>query len=181
MLQLIVTLVPERWDEEKEEFIKPKTTMLQLEHSLISLSKWEATWCKPFLSQKERSAEEILDYIKCMTITPNVNPEIYACLTEQNIDEIVKYISAPMTATTVKDSKNSKISNEIVTSELIYNWMIELQIPFECQKWHLNRLITLIKVRAAKTNPPKRMSKGEIMRRNTELNALRRKQMNSKG
>ena len=181
MLQLVVTLIPERWDEEKEEFIEPKTTALQLEHSLISLSKWESKWCKPFLSQKELTDVEILDYIKCMTVTPNVRPEVYDFLTRANIDEIFKYISAPMTATTVIDSRNSKINNEIVTSELIYHWMIELQIPFECQKWHLNRLITLIKVRIAKTNPPKKMSKGEIMRRNAELNMLRRSRMNSRG
>lgn len=181
MLQLVVTLIPERWDEEKEEFIEPKTTVLQLEHSLISLSKWEAKWCKAFLSQKELTDVEILDYIKCMTVTPNVRPEIYDFLTKANIDEIVKYISAPMTATTVRDSRNSKINNEVVTSELIYHWMIELQIPFECQKWHLNRLITLIKVRVAKTNPPKKMSKGDIMRRNSELNAIRRKQLKTRG
>jgi hypothetical protein len=181
MLQLVVTLIPEQWDEEKEEFINSKTTVLQLEHSLISLSKWEAKWCKAFLSQKELTDEEILDYIKCMVITPNVKPEIYDCLTKENIDEIVKYISAPMTATTVRDTRGSKFNSEVVTSELIYHWMIELQIPFECQKWHLNRLITLIKVRIAKTNPPKKMSKGEIMRRNAELNSLRRRQMNSRG
>ena len=181
MLQLKVPLTLEKWDEEKEEFIEPKYATLQLEHSLISLSKWEANWCKAFLSQKELTSEEILDYIKCMTITPNVKPEVYAHLTEENIKMIVDYIQAPMTATTVRERKSAKINNEIVTSELIYHWMIELQIPFECQKWHLNRLITLIKVRGAKTTPPKKMSKGEIMRKNAELNAARRKKLNSKG
>lgn len=181
MLQLVVPLTPEYWDEEKEVFVEPKTTVLQLEHSLISLSKWEAKWCKAFLSKKEPTEKEILDYIKCMVITPNVKPEVYDHLTKDNIDAIVKYINAPMTATTVRDSNQSKINNEIVTSELIYHWMIELQIPFECQKWHLNRLITLIKVRVAKTTKPKPMSKAEIMRNNAALNAARRKQLNSKG
>lgn len=181
MLQLVVPLGPEKWDEEKEEFIQPKCLMLQLEHSLISLSKWEANWRKAFLSQNELSSEEILDYIKCMTITPNVKPDVYDHLTEENIKEIVDYIRAPMTATTVRESKNSKTSNEIVTSELIYHWMIELQIPFECQKWHLNRLITLIKVRSVKTAPPKKMSRGEIMRRNSELNAARRAKLHTRG
>lgn len=181
MLQIAVPLGPEYWDEEKEEFIEPKTATLQLEHSLISLSKWEAKWCKAFLSKKELSAEEILDYIKCMTITPNVKPEVYDFLTTDNIDAIVKYINAPMTATTVRDNNRSKINNEIVTSELIYHWMIELQIPFECQKWHLNRLTTLIKVRIAKTTKAKPMSRAEIMRNNAALNAARRKQLNSKG
>lgn len=181
MLQLVVPLTPEYWDEEKEVFVEPKTTVLQLEHSLISLSKWEAKWCKAFLSKKEPTEEEILDYIKCMVITPNVKPEVYDHLTKDNIDAIVKYINAPMTATTVRDTNRSKINNEIVTSELIYHWMIELQIPFECQKWHLNRLITLIKVRVAKTTKSKPMSKAEIMRNNAALNAARRKQLNSKG
>ena len=116
-----------------------------------------------------------------MTVTSNVKPEVYDYLTTDNIDEIVTYIHAPMTATTVRDNHRSKINNEIVTSELIYHWMIELQIPFECQRWHLNRLMTLIKVRIAKTTKPKPMSKSEIMRNNAVLNAARRKRLNSKG
>lgn len=181
MLQLIVPLEPEKWDEEKEEFIEPKTVTLQLEHSLISLSKWESKWCKAFLSQKEFTPEEILDYIKCMTTTPNVKPEVYEHLTQMNVDTIVKYIYAPMTATVVREPRGPGRDHDVVTSELIYHWMIEMQIPFECQRWHLNRLMTLVKVRIAKTTPPKRMSKSEIMRRNSELNALRRAQSHSKG
>ena len=181
MLQLMVPIVPEQWDEKKEEFIPPKMVALQLEHSLISLSKWESKWCKAFLSQNELSEIEILDYIKCMTVTPNVKPDIYDHLTRENVEEIVNYIKAPMTATTVRERKTGRANNEVVTSELIYHWMIELQIPFECQKWHLNRLITLIRVRGVKTAPPKKMSKGEIMRRNAELNAARRKRLNSRG
>lgn len=181
MLRLTVFLTPEKWDEEKEQFIEPKKAILQLEHSLISLSKWESKWCKPFLSQKELTAEETLDYIRFMTITPNVSEDVYAKLTEDNVDEIVKYIKAPMTATTITENKNSKVNGEIVTSELIYHWMIELQIPFECQKWHLNRLITLIKVRSIKLSPSKKMSKKEIMSRNAALNAARKKKLNTKG
>lgn len=181
MLQIEVPIIPERWDEEKEEFIEPKNAALQLEHSLVSLSKWESKWCKAFLSQKELSEEEILDYIKCMTITPNVKPEVYDHLTRKNVDDIVDYIKAPMTATTVRDNRRSKINNEVITSELIYHWMIELQIPFECQKWHLNRLMMLIKVRIAKTAKQKPMSKGEIMRNYAELNAARRQKLNTKG
>lgn len=181
MLRLVVYLGIEKWDEEKEEFIEPPSVTLQLEHSLLSLSKWESRWCKPFLSQAELTEVEIMDYIKCMTITPNVKPEVYDWLSKKNVDDIVAYIRAPMTATTVRERKNSKINNEIVTSELIYHWMIEMQIPFECQKWHLNRLITLIKVRGVKTAPPKKMSKGEIMRNNAALNAARRRKLNSRG
>jgi hypothetical protein len=181
MLQIKVVLSPEGWDEKRQEFVEPRTQILQLEHSLVSLSKWESKWCKPFISKTEKTAEEILDYIKCMTITQNVKPEVYDHLTRANIDEINNYIEAPMTATTFADDKNAKHSREIITSELIYYWMIALQIPPEYQKWHLNRLLTLIRVCNVKNAPPKKMSKREIMSRNAQLNAARRKQLNSKG
>lgn len=181
MLQIKVLLSPEGWDEKKQEFVEPKTQILQLEHSLVSLSKWESKWCKPFISKTEKTAEEILDYIKCMTITQNVKPEVYDHLSRANIDEINKYIEAPMTATTFFEDKNTRNNREIITSELIYYWMIALQIPPEYQKWHLNRLLTLIRVCNVKNAPPKKMSKREIMSRNAQLNAARRKQLNSKG
>lgn len=181
MLQIVVPLSNEGWDEETETFVEPKKQTLQLEHSLISLSKWESKWCKPFLSKGAKTDEEILDYIKFMTITPNVNPDAYLHLTLDNIKAINAYIDAPMTATTFADDKTGKHSREIVTAELIYYWMIAMQIPFECQKWHLNRLLTLIKVCNVKNSPPKKMSKRETMRRNAALNAARRKQLNSKG
>lgn len=182
MLQIVVPLSNEGWDEENEVFVEPKKQTLQLEHSLISLSKWESKWCKPFLSRKPKTNEEILDYIKFMTISSNVNPEVYNHLTLDNVRAINAYIDAPMTATTFYDDKNGKTSREIVTSELIYYWMIALQVPFEpCQKWHLNRLLTLIKVCNIKNSPPKKRSKKEIMSRNAALNAARRKQFNSKG
>lgn len=182
MLQIVVPLSAEGWDEEKEVFVEPKKQTLQLEHSLISLSKWESKWCKPFLSKGAKTDEEILDYIKFMTISSNVNPEVYNHLTLDNVRAINAYIDAPMTATTFSDDKNNKASREIVTAELIYYWMIALQIPFDpCQKWHLNRLLTLIKVCNIKNSPPKKMSKRDTMRRNAALNAARRKQLNSKG
>lgn len=181
MLQIKVPLSPEGWDEKKQEFVESKVQVLQLEHSLVSLSKWESKWCKPFLSKGDKTPEEILDYIKCMTITQNVKPEVYDCLTRENIDQINSYIEAPMTATTFSNDKNARSSREIVTSELIYYWMIALQIPPEYQKWHLNRLLTLIRICNIKNAPPQKMSKRDIMSRNAQLNAARRKQLNSKG
>ena len=181
MLQIKVPLIAERWDEEKEEFIEAKYQTLSLEHSLVSLSKWESKWCKPFLTKEDKTAEETLDYIKFMTVTQNVKPEIYDHLTADNIAEINDYIGAPMTATTFSDDRTSKNRREIITAELIYYWMIALNIPFECQKWHLNRLLTLIRVCNIKNSPPKKMSKQEIANRNAALNAARRKQLNTKG
>ena len=180
MLQITIPSL-ELWDELKQEFITTKEQVLQLEHSLVSISKWEAKWCKTFLSRKEKTYEETIDYVKCMTITQNVNPDVYAYLTEDNIKQINDYISAPMTATWFSDEKNGAPNREQVTSELIYYWMIALNIPFECQKWHLNRLLTLIRVCNIKNKPSKKMSRGEIMSRNAALNAARRKQFNSRG
>mgnify|MGYP001249550479 FL=1 len=180
MLQITIPAV-ELWDERKQEFVTTKEQTLQLEHSLVSLSKWESKWCKPFLTKQEKTFEETLDYIKCMTITQNVDPEVYNHLTNENIEEINKYIEAPMTATYFSDDKTAKSSREQITAELIYYWMIALNIPFECQKWHLNRLLTLIKVCNIKNQPPKKRSRKEIMSRNAALNAARRKQLNTRG
>lgn len=180
MLRLTIPAV-EKWDEAKQEFIYTKEQTLELEHSLVSLSKWESKWCKPFLSNTEKTYEETMDYIKCMTLTKNVSQEVYTCLTNSNIDEVKEYISDPMTATYFSEGKNGKGGREIVTAELIYYWMISLNIPFECQKWHLNRLIALIKVCDIKNQPPKKRSRREIMSRNAALNAARRKQLNTKG
>lgn len=180
MLEITIPEV-EQWDEVNQEFITSKEQVLRLEHSLVSLSKWESKWNKPFLDKKEKTREETIDYIKCMTLTQNVDPNTYNLLTKENIIEINKYISSPMTATTFHEDPNKKGSREIITSEIIYYWMISLNIPFECQKWHLNRLLTLIKVCSIKQQPPKKMSKRDIMSRNAALNAARRKQLNSKG
>ena len=180
MLEITIPAI-ELWDEEKQEFINKKEQTLQLEHSLVSLSKWESKWCKSFLYTKEKTFEETIDYIKCMTITQNVSDDIYTRLTNKNIEDINNYIAAPMTATVFYDNKNQGGKNETVTAELIYYWMISLNIPFECQKWHLNKLITLIRVCNVKNKPPKKMSKKEMMSRNESLNAARRKQLNTRG
>lgn len=136
---------------------------------------------KPFLDNKTpKTIAETMDYIRCMTITQNVDPEVYNFLTAENIKSINDYIDAPMTATTFSQQNTSR-SREIVTSELIYYWMIALNVPMKCEKWHLNRLLTLIRVCNIKNTPPKKMSKKDIMSRNAALNAARRKQLNSKG
>ena len=181
MLEITIPAT-ELWDERNEEFITTKEQTLRLEHSLVSLSKWESKWCKPFLSKANKTDEEMLDYVRCMTLTQNVPDEVYRCLTDDNIRKIYEYIDAPMTATWFNDDKTKKgTSREQTTSELIYYSMIALNIPFECQKWHLNRLLTLIRVCNIKNQPPKKMSKRDIMSRNAALNAARRNQLHTKG
>lgn len=180
MLQITVPAV-ELWDERLNQFVYRKEQTLQLEHSLVSLRKWESKWCKPFLSKDDKTYEETLDYIKCMTITQNVDPETYKYLSKNNIEEIDEYIRAPMTATTFSDDGSGKRNKEIVTAEVIYQWMIALNIPIEFQKWHLNSLITQIRVCQIKSQPPKKKSKKEIMTQHAALNAARRKKLNTKG
>ena len=181
MLQITVPISPEIWDEKNEEFIEPKTASLQLEHSLVSISKWESKWHKPFLSKEPKTVEETIDYIKCMTLTQNVKPEVYNHLSKENIEEINAYIDDPKTATTFSKDRKSARSREIITSELIYYWMIALNIPFECQKWHLNRLLTLIRVCEVKNTPGKKMSQREVLNQYAAINAANRKRFNTKG
>lgn len=172
----------ELWDEKQESFVSVKGQTLRLEHSLVSLSKWESKHQKSFISNKDKTAEEVLDYVKCMTITQNVDPIVYRCLTQENVDAINEYIAMPMTAVYFPDDKNgNKVSGDKVTSELIYYWMITQNIPFECEKWHLNKLIALIRVCSMKNAPQKSMSKNDIYNRNRALNAARKKQHNTKG
>lgn len=179
MLEIIIP-ESEYYDEVNNQFINNQERVLRLEHSLVSISKWEAKWQKPFLSNKDKTVDEILDYIRCMTITQNVDIEVYKRLTEDNMRDINAYIESPMTATTF-NNENKSSNREIVTSEIIYYWMITFNIPFECERWHLNKLLTLIKVCNIKNNPPKKMGRQELLNRNKQLNAERRKRLNSKG
>ena len=182
MLDLEIIIKPELYDEKTGEFIDSVTTTIRLEHSLVSLSKWESKWHKPFL-HTEKTDEEIMDYIKCMTLTQNVPDDIYNKLSSKNIQEIKDYIDNPMTATTFSENRNQKKSREIVTSELIYYWMVAYQIPFECQKWHLNRLITLTRICGIKNQPPSKnkTSQRELANRYAAMNRQRRAQLHSKG
>ena len=181
MLEIVVPISPEGWDESKQEFVEPTTVTLQMEHSLVSVSEWESKWKKAFLSNKSKTDEELMDYIRCMTMTPNVDPEVYTHLTASNFKEIELYIDDRKTATYFSEDQGNKSAKEIVTTELIYWWMIALNIPFECQHWHLNRLLTLIRVCNIKNQPPTKGNRNDIMKRNAALNAARRKQLNSRG
>lgn len=161
-------------------FINTKEQTLQLEHSLVSLSKWEAKWHKPYLSKKPMSLEETIDYIRCMTLTQNVDPNVYRAITPAILKTVTEYIDAPMTATTFSNRKRGG-GRKIVTAEVLYYWMISYGIPFECQKWHLNRLLTLINVCNAEGSPPQKLSRAEVAAQYKALNDARRKQWNTRG
>ena len=179
---MITITIPgtEQWDPLKNEFLETKTITVSLEHSLISISKWESMTHKPFLVKTPKTMEEILLYIRCMCLTPGVDPLVFNGLTQKNIEEISAYIEDPMTATTIID-RSGKANREIMTAEVIYYQMIALGIPFECQKWHINRLLTLIRVCDIKSSPGKKMSRKDLAAQNTALNAARRAKSGSKG
>ena len=171
----------EFYDERTEKFIQIKGQTIQLEHSLVSISKWEAKWKKPFLSRSGHTREETLDYVRCMTTTQNVNPNLYKVLTDDQIRQVNRYIDDPMTATTISKQEGKGASARVITSEEIYYAMVAYQIPFECQRWHFNRLMMLIRVCDERNKPKKKMRKGEIAKRNRSLNAARRARLGTKG
>lgn len=179
MLEIVI---PERelFDEENMTFHIQKQQTLQLEHSLVSISKWESKWCVPFFSTT-KTTEQTIDYIRCMTMTQNVNPEIYISLPNDILNQIKDYINAAMTATWFGKEPPGTINKKIVTAEVIYYWMVALNIPFECQKWHINRLITLIRVCNEENQPPKKRSQKEMLRERAALNASRRAKYQTKG
>lgn len=168
------------FDDRDQRFIDIGETTISLEHSLVSISKWEAKWKKSFISSKEKSVEELLDYIRMMTITQNVKPETYLAITEEQFNEVCQYIEDPMTATTFNDNKKST-SSSIITSELVYYWMIECGIPMECQKWHFNRLMTLIRVCKIKMKPTSKMTKSDTAKMYNNLNEQRKAKLHTRG
>lgn len=179
---MLTIRIPENelFNERTNEFIKIKAQTLCLEHSLVSISKWESKWHKPFLGKEEKTWEESVDYIRCMTITQNVDKNAYYGISDSLMKTISDYVENPMTATTVRNVNNKK-DNSVITAEIIYYWMIELGIPFECEKWHLNRLMMLIRVCSEKQGPQKKMSQKDIWKQNHALNASRRAKLHSKG
>lgn len=180
-----ITIQPiEFWDEKNERFIVvDKPTDITIEHSLVSISKWEAKWKKAYLTNKQKSGEELLDYIKCMTITQNVDDKVYLALNKENIEEISEYINDSMSATVFPSgrSASAQYSRDTITSEMIYYLMASNNIPIEFQKWHLNRLLTLLKIFEVKNAPHKKMSKRELISNYASINAANKAKFHTKG
>lgn len=178
---LLVTVpATEYYDEANGLFVQTKEQLLQLEHSLVSISKWESKWHKPFLNKEQHSEEEVLDYFRCMTMTKNVSDMTYSAFNRDIVNRINAYIEDEHTATTFKE-QGGRPNHEVITAEIIYYQMITLQIPLDCEKWHLNKLLTLIKVCGVKNAPSKKMSKKEIAANNRAINAQRKQRLNTKG
>lgn len=184
MLEITVPRIEGFNDVTGEFVIICEETKLLLEHSLLSMAKWESKWHKPFLDEHKRhTTEETVDYIRCMTVSPkNVKKDVYYNIPQNLMDKITDYIDDSMTATWFHNDSSKGKSSAIVTSEIVYYWMITYNIPFDpCEKWHLNRLMTLIRVCSEKNSPKKKMTREEIIERNRRLNEQRRAEMNSKG
>lgn len=180
MLQITIP-AREFFNGETSTFETIKEQTLNLEHSLISISKWESKWKKSFMDNvSSMTHKEFLDYVRCMTITPGIQEKTYLALSESNCASILEYINDSMTATTFRE-QNSRPSKQVVTAELIYYWMVQYGIPFECEKWHINRLMTLIRVCAVKEGGSKKMSRKDILAQNKALNSARRKERHSRG
>lgn len=175
----------EMFNEATNEFVHFKEMEIKLEHSLVSISKWEMKWHQAFLTDKELTQEQIFDYIKCMTIGNTIDDSMLLRFNEDHVRKIKEYIEDKKSATWFNDeNQNGKKSREVLTSELIYYYMIAYKIPFECQKWHLNRLITLIRICSIKTEQMQgknKMSKNDVYKNNRDLNAQRRAKLHSKG
>jgi len=179
MLELVVGGA-ELYDDSSQEFLKDGGFRLRLEHSLLSLSKWESITEKPFLDKKPKTQEEVFLYVQCMAIDPEIPPEVFSKLGLDDYKTINNYIDRRMTATWFSDA-GAPPTRDIITSELIYYWMTVLNIPFSCEEWNLNRLFTLIRVANIKSSKPKKMSRTELAQRNRELNARRKKELGTTG
>lgn len=182
---MLVLEVPteESYNEETREFVVSQFFKLELEHSLVSLSKWESFFKKPFLSSEEKTNEEMFWYIKAMTLTPNVPSEIFQRLfnSSECLDSVSKYVEEKMTATRFNEDPSAAKHRGAITSEIIYYWMISQNVPFECQFWHLDRLLTLLRVCSQKNAPQKKMSRSQLAQRNRLLNAQRKAQLGTSG
>lgn len=177
----IEVVTAESFDESTNEFVPKDVVVLEMEHSLVSLSKWESEFEVPFLSSKDKTPEQMLWYIEAMTLTPNIPPEVFRRINQENIDSINYYINRKMTATWFNSAPNQSPSREIITAELIYYWMFSMAIPKECENWHIRKLLTLIKVFNHKNAQPKKQNPKEAAKQRHALNEQRKAKLGTRG
>lgn len=182
---MLIVNIPgqELWDENNQRFIKVDDTTLEMENSLYAIANWESKWGKSFFQNDEKTEAETIDYIKQMTIN-KVDDMVYKCIDRQTFCKIKDYINLPMTATKINSKRNQNgnvQSSSYITAEIIYYMMLTLGIPPEYDRWHINRLITLIRVCQIKSQPPQKMSQQEAIAYQARLNAERRAKLKSKG
>lgn len=156
--------------------------VLQFEHSLLSLSKWESKSKTPFLATPVKTAEVLLDYFEDMLLTPGTPPGIIYRLSPEQLKELTEYINDPMSASSVPQEGPNRRTPEITTSELIYYWMTALKIPFNpAETWHLNRLMMLIQIANYKNQPEKKRRPGQVLNDWREQNARLKKDYGTNG
>lgn len=180
MLKIIIP-EKEKFDEAHSRFVKMEGGTFEIEHSLAAIAKWEAAYSVPFLLSSQKTLEESLDYIRCMTVTPDVDPALYTRIDNAVMKQINEYIESKQTATTIKRIGNKRASREVITAEIIYYWMIAMGIPSEYDQWHLNKLLTLIEVCNTKNAPSKKMKQKDVLAQNRALNEARRAKYNTRG
>lgn len=174
---VIDVVTAESYDETTEKFVDSESVRLELEHSLVSLSKWEAIWEKPFLSNKQRTDEETISYIKAMVVGPEPSSAVFYKLLTDHIDQIMEYVAAKNTGTILPEQKGDSGRRETITAEMIYYWMSKLNISMDCQHWHLNRLFAYLRLHALKESPKRKMTLEE----RRALNRQRQKDWNTTG
>jgi len=180
MLTIVIEAM-DLFDEESNTFSRSEEIVMEMEHSLLSLSKWESKYQKPFLTKDEKSKKEIFDYLKAMVVTPGVDLDALYTLPNEKLIQIQEYIDSKESATTFGELPDHRGPNEVITSELIYFWMFSFQIPIQCETWHLNRLFSLIRIFGIKNSKPKKMSAQEVAMRNREINEQRRRELGTRG
>lgn len=171
----------ESFNNEEQTFETLNDVVIELEHSLLSVSKWESKFQKPFLAAGKKTSEELFEYLKAMVVTPSIDLDVLYSCSQKNLDTIQEYIDSSQSATTFGVMPERQGLGEVITSELIYYWIVAFKIPFECQTWHLNRLFALIRICNIKNSKPKPMSRMELAQRNRELNAKRRAELGTTG
>lgn len=185
----VINLGDELFDEETNTFLHPVGKKLHLEHSLLSISKWEAEWEIPFLNT-DKTSEQSLSYIKCCVLDDDFDELLLNTLSDKNILDFNAYLSKGMTAKKIIDLRSSlsqkrksrrPASQKALTSEDIYYSMIQFHVWKECEEWPLQRLLSLLQLCSLKSNSTGEMSKSDQAKFYREENARRKAKYHTNG